>query len=567
MPQRPFPLGVDKATRRPIFIDDETRTTSLHIIGAPGTGKTKFIEHLVREDIRRGSGVMLIDPHGHLFTSLCRWCEQIGIERRRKILVLDPAAGDFAFSFNPLDYERYRGKGDEQMSVEFMVSAIFRAIAQAWRENDPVKRPRLKRCLESTLVPLVERKLTLLETEQVLDISDDGKLIREAFARETHNPAVAAMWRQFNVMRDAEFVEKFESTVNRLFEIWKAPPIRNIIGQSRRNIDFLKLMNEGWVVLVNLNGARRLSDDNARVIGALLVNDLFLAARCRDETTGKKHPFHVYIDECAEYINEDVARILTEGRKFGLHLTLAHQDLAQLRQEGDRVYSAVMGAARTKVVFSVQHPEDADIVADLIFNGEYDLEEPKRSLDKPFVVDQVRGIFHGGSKGSSSSATQAVGSQARSTSTAISPEGEPLHTSETIGEAPSTDSYADTQSESWSWQEGMESVIEWLHTQHFSLQDQVYRGVAKVRSQPQRHAFVKMPGQRSVQITVPIVKDAYVRDERVKAFIRRNAFRREFAADFAQIRDEQAERAALFVHAVRTTQAREKPVEPETWRE
>ena len=98
MPERPFPLGVDKATRLPIYIDDETRTTSLHIIGAPGTGKTKFIEHLVREDIRRGSGVMLIDPHGHLFMSLCRWCEQIGIERRRKILVLDPSAVDFAFS-------------------------------------------------------------------------------------------------------------------------------------------------------------------------------------------------------------------------------------------------------------------------------------------------------------------------------------------------------------------------------------------------------------------------------------------------------------------------------------
>ncbi|MGZ8889750.1 MAG: type IV secretory system conjugative DNA transfer family protein, partial [Halobacteriota archaeon] len=475
MPERPFPLGIDKATRRPIYIDDETRTTSLHIIGAPGTGKTKFIEHLVREDIRRGSGVMLIDPHGHLFMSLCRWCEQTGIERRRKILVLDPSAVDFAFSFNPLDYERYAGKGDEEMSVEFMVAAIFRAIAQAWRENDPEKRPRLRRCLESTLVPLVERKLTLLETEQVLDMSEDGKNIREAFARETYNPAVAVMWRQFNAMRDADFMEKFESTGNRLFEVWKAPPIRNIIGQNKRNINFLKLMNEGWVVLVNLNGARRLSGDNARVIGALLVNDLFLAARCRDEKTGKQHPFHVYIDECAEYINEDVARILTEGRKFGLHLTLAHQDLAQLREEGDRVYSAVMGAARTKVVFSVQHPDDAEVVADLIFNGEYDLEEPKRSLDKPFVVDQVRSIFHGGAKGSSSTSTQSVGSQPRSTTTAISPEGEPLQTAETAGDAPSTDGYSDSQSESWSWQEGMESVIEWLHTQHFSLQDQVYR--------------------------------------------------------------------------------------------
>ena len=428
------------------------------------------------------------------------------------------------------------------MSVEFMVAAIFRAIAQAWRENDPEKRPRLRRCLESTLVPLVERKLTLLETEQVLDMSEDGKNIREAFARETYNPAVAVMWRQFNAMRDGDFMEKFESTVNRLFEVWKAPPIRNIIGQNKRNINFLKLMNEGWIVLVNLNGARRLSDDNARMIGALLVNDLFLAARCRDETTGKQHPFHVYIDECAEYINEDV-QILTEGRKFGLHLTLAHQDLAQLREEGDRVYSAVMGAARTKVVFSVQHPDDAEVVADLIFNGEYDLEEPKRSLDKPFVVDQVRSIFHGGAK--------AALPPARSRSDrSLVPQPRPCHpkASRFKPRKPPVTHRRPTATRTRRASPGRgsracESVIEWLHTQHFSLQDQVYRAVAKVRSQPQRHAFVKMPGQRSVQITVPTVKDAYVRDERVKAFVRRNGFLREFAADLVQIRAEQEERA------------------------
>ena len=542
MPKRPFPLGIDKATRRPIFIDDETRTTSLHIIGAPGTGKTKFIEHLVREDIRRDSGVMLIDPHGHLFTSLCRWCEQVGIERRRKILVLDPSAPDFSFSFNPLDYARYAGHGDEQMSVEFMVSAIFRAIAQAWRENDDTKRPRLKRCLESTLVPLVERKLTLLETEQVLDISDEGKLIRKALARDTVNPAVAAMWRRFNAMREVDFMAEFESTINRLFEVWKAPIVRNIIGQDRRNIDFLRLMNEEWIVLVNLNGDRRVSEDNARFIGALLVNDLFLAARCRDEKTAKRHPFHVYIDECAEYINEDVARILTEGRKFGLHLTLAHQDLAQLKKEGDRVYSAVMGAARTKVVFSVQHPEDADIVADLIFNGEYDLEEPKRSLDKPFVVGQVRNIFHGGSESGSHTSTQATGSPSRSRTEVTDANHELTQISDTFADPTSSDAYSDTHSESWSWQEGMESVIEWLHTQNHSLEEQIYRGVAKVRSQPQRHAFVKMPGQRSVQITVPLVHEAYVRDERVKAFVRRNGFLQDFAAPPAQIRAEQEER-------------------------
>jgi KaiC/GvpD/RAD55 family RecA-like ATPase len=71
-------LGFDKATRRPVYMDDATRATSLHIVGAPGTGKTKLIENLIRADIRAGKGVCLLDPHGHLFDNIVRWCEYVG---------------------------------------------------------------------------------------------------------------------------------------------------------------------------------------------------------------------------------------------------------------------------------------------------------------------------------------------------------------------------------------------------------------------------------------------------------------------------------------------------------
>ena len=49
-------LGFDKTTKRPVYMDDAARATSLHIVGAPGTGKTKLIEHLIRADIRDPAG-------------------------------------------------------------------------------------------------------------------------------------------------------------------------------------------------------------------------------------------------------------------------------------------------------------------------------------------------------------------------------------------------------------------------------------------------------------------------------------------------------------------------------
>ena len=95
-------------------------------------------------------------------------------------------------------------------------------------------------------------------------------------------------------------------------------------------------MDEGYVVLVNLapsgkssdsNPASKLSGRDAELIGSLVVNDLFQKAQQRPEGS---RPFYLYIDECARYVNGNIARILDESRKRGLHLVLAHQHLSQL---------------------------------------------------------------------------------------------------------------------------------------------------------------------------------------------------------------------------------------------
>lgn len=564
---RGFVLGYDHA-RKPVFMDDATRATSLHIVGAPGTGKTKLIENLIRSDIRDGKGVCLLDPHGHLFDNIVEWCERTGIETYRKVLILDPSAPDFAFSFNPLDFRRYAHKGGEEgITLDFMLDAVIRAIAQAWRENDPEKTPRLRKCLYTLLYPLAERGLTLLETSNILDMTEFGELTRWYLADTTSDPFIAAEWRRFNTQRPADFLAMYESTLNRLFEITKTPLLRNIVGQDKRNIDFLTLMNDGWVVLVNLSSSGRLSPDNSRVLGALLVNDLFLAGRCRNEETGRRKPFHVYIDECADFINEDVAKILTEGRKFGLHLTLAHQDLGQLKREGERVYKAVMNSARTKVVFAVQDPEDAEIVTDLIFTGEYDMEEPKRILNKPTVVGYVRRVFEGRSESRSTSHTTSFSSAPGSTTAVRNDEGELVSTSETDGIPTESVASGETETEGFSSTEGLEPILEVLPSQVYSLDEQIHKAIASIMNQPQRHAFVKMPSLRSAQITVPFVKDMDVQEYRSARFKRVNGLLPAYAAKVTQIRTEQEERRALFSRAVRAARTPKAPADPESWRE
>ena len=63
----PLTLGTD-ANGKPVTLSREQRATHLYCVGSTGTGKSKFLEHLIRQDIlnwrESTSGLLLIDPHG-----------------------------------------------------------------------------------------------------------------------------------------------------------------------------------------------------------------------------------------------------------------------------------------------------------------------------------------------------------------------------------------------------------------------------------------------------------------------------------------------------------------------
>lgn len=562
--RKPFCLGHD-AVGKPVYLPEGVRKTSMQIVGAPGTGKTKFIENLIQQDICNGEGLCLIDPHGHLFDRMIEWCASSRVADWRKILVIDPASRSLAPAFNPLDVGRYEGQGDG-LTRDFCISSVISSIAQAWREYDPARTPRLRRILYTVLAPLVRDRLTLLEAYELLGTGTDSERAREHVARSFNDDDERIMqleWKSRIELTERQFIEMTDSTLSRLFEALKAPVLQNIFGQTNRNIDFLRLMNERWIVLINLATGGVLAEDNARLLGALLVNDMFLAARCRDEETGRTVPFHLYIDECSEFLNKDVARVLTEGRKFGLHLTLAHQDLGQLREEGERIYKAVMGSARTKVVFAVEEEEDAETMAKRIFRGAIDLEEAKHTLDKPAVVGHQQRRFEGGSESEGYAEGESLGDVLGTSSGRTKPvDGDDDEGTENAGEsrsASSSSSWSSTRSSTRSWTTSLTPEMAILPTSVYSLEEQRYRKTVLVGEQLQRQALVKMPGRTAIAITVPAVADGYASKEECEAFKLTHGLAGGFAAPIKQVLEETRDRREQFLELTRNPPPRRVP--------
>ena len=107
--------------RHRVFLKDEARKHHCHIIGGTGTGKSKLMEYMIRQDIRNGKGVCLIDPHGSLYEPVLKWVVANGFKHR--LVVVDPNEKDWSVGLNILEYDK--DQLDVGQHIENVIVTVF----------------------------------------------------------------------------------------------------------------------------------------------------------------------------------------------------------------------------------------------------------------------------------------------------------------------------------------------------------------------------------------------------------------------------------------------------------
>jgi TraM recognition site of TraD and TraG len=152
---------------------------------------------------------------------------------------------------------------------------------------------------------------------------------------------------------------------NKIGKALMVPVLRNMLAQPRSTITFGRLMDEGAIVICDLSKGR-LGESTAHLLGALIVTALAQAALARANTpAADRRVFHLYADEFQSFATESFSLILSEARKYGLTLTLAHQYLDQLP---DQLRSAIFGNAGSLISLRAG-AADAPILAEQIGLG------------------------------------------------------------------------------------------------------------------------------------------------------------------------------------------------------
>jgi hypothetical protein len=213
----------------------------------------------------------------------------------------------------------------------------------------------MEHILRNALLALIESdKATLLCINKMLTHSK----YRNWILSHVTDSVVLDFWRsEYGEWPDRFRIEAIAPIQNKVGAMVSHPSLRHMLGQMSPKLDFRYLMDNGYVVIVDLSKGE-LGETAASLLGSLLVSGIQLAAHSRrpSEKGEPPRPFHLYIDELGSFATDSFASVVSEGRKFGLSLTMAHQYTQQLR---DKVLAAIFGNVGSLISFRVG-PDDAE---------------------------------------------------------------------------------------------------------------------------------------------------------------------------------------------------------------
>jgi DNA helicase HerA-like ATPase len=207
--------------------------------------------------------------------------------------------------------------------------------------------PRFEQMMRNAmLVAMANEGTTLVDVMHI--ITNKDYLTR--MLRAVKDPVVKTYWEELANNFKYERAEMLDYVTSKLNRFVGDIAVRGIVAQPQTTVDFAEIMNEGKILLVNLSKGKT-GPEISRFLGLLVVPRLLITAFQRAHISEEeRRPFFLYIDEFHNFTTPALATMLSEGRKYGLSLTLANQFISQLAPD---IRESIFGNFGTMGVFQV----------------------------------------------------------------------------------------------------------------------------------------------------------------------------------------------------------------------
>lgn len=315
-----------------VSLSPSQRTRHVYLIGASGTGKSTLLLNMIAQDIEKGRGVAVLDPHGDLIDQIIA---RIPEERHEDVVLFDPSDEEYPVGFNILSSH---SEVEKNLLASDLV-AVFRRLSSRWGDQ-----------MNSVLANAI---MAFLESEQGGTLADLRRFLIEeefrlSFLETVKDHEIVYYWqKEFPLLPG----NPQAPLLTRLDVFLRPKLIRRMVSQRDSRLDFGKIMNTGKIFLGKLSQGA-IGEENAYLLGTLLVSKFHQTAISRQEMKEEeRRDFFLYIDEFHNFVTPSMASILSGARKYRLGLCLAHQEFRQLWEKDKEVSAAVIANPYTRICF------------------------------------------------------------------------------------------------------------------------------------------------------------------------------------------------------------------------
>ena len=329
------PIGTNNVARqeRLVCIPSSVRKRHIHLIGRPDMGKSTLEENMIMDDIKKGHGVAVLDPHHDMVDRILSLISEEDIPRVIYFNLGDP---EWVPLWNPM--QKIPGQDIGRITDDLI--GVLKSFVTGWGD-------RMEHLFRQSIFGLMHLQGTSLrDVYDILCNSNESKEIRGLVLEVIQNDIASQFWKEDITKYRSDELGPPKNKLSKL--LLSGTAVSLMLSQPQSTFNFRRMMDDGMIFLADLS--LNLGTEVKEVIGGFIVALMYVTALSRgDMPREKRRSFHLYLDESPKFITDTLEEIMAETRKFGVSLTLSHQFLRQF----DTKKIDALGTIGTTIVFNI----------------------------------------------------------------------------------------------------------------------------------------------------------------------------------------------------------------------
>ncbi|MFA6369226.1 MAG: type IV secretion system DNA-binding domain-containing protein, partial [Candidatus Shapirobacteria bacterium] len=340
-----------------IGLTDDDRSRHVYAIGQTGSGKTTIIFHMAKDDIQKGRGVAVIDPHGDLAEDLLY---SVPKSRFDDCIYLNPFDISHPIGINLLELKSGLSDDELEQEKELVCESVISVFRRIFSKDENTDSHRIEYILRNTIYTAFTVKDATIFT--VYDLLNNPNY-QKSITTKLEDANLKNFWlNEFGKAGSYQAVKMVSGVTAKIGRFLFSPTAKRILEQPKSTINFDEIISSGKILICNL-AEGKLGEDTSQLLGTTIIAKLQQAfmRRVRTPIINRK-PFYLFVDEFQNFATTSFTKLLSGGRKFGLRLTIAEQSTAQ--QSDRNMVNVILANTGTIICFRTASPIDEELMLD-----------------------------------------------------------------------------------------------------------------------------------------------------------------------------------------------------------